>query len=44
MISSDYDLVSGWEKKRYDPVAAKNLPSIYLMLKNIWRVQLNDFN
>src|SRR5699024_4284195 len=25
--SEDYDLVSGWKKKRYDSVLAKNLPS-----------------
>ena len=41
-----YDLVSGWKKKRYDSVVAKNLPS---KLSN-WAarktsgVELNDFN
>ena len=27
IINDDFDLVSGWKKKRYDSVIAKNLPS-----------------
>ena len=27
ITNQDYDLVSGWKKKRYDSVFAKNLPS-----------------
>ena len=27
IIEEDYDLVSGWKKKRHDPVLSKNLPS-----------------
>lgn len=27
VLNNDYDLVSGWKKKRYDPKLTKNLPS-----------------
>ncbi len=27
VLEEDYDLVSGWKKKRFDPVLTKNLPS-----------------
>ena len=31
IINDGYDLVSGWKKKRYDSVIAKNIPSkVYL--------------
>src|SRR6188768_2074765 len=47
MISKDkYDLVSGWKKKRYDSVMAKNLPSKLFnwAARKTSGVQLNDFN
>ncbi|MFP5439686.1 MAG: glycosyltransferase family 2 protein [Bacteroidia bacterium] len=41
-----YDLVSGWKKKRYDSVVAKNLPSKLFnwAARRTSGVQLNDFN
>jgi glycosyltransferase involved in cell wall biosynthesis len=40
-----YDLVSGWKKKRYDPVM-KTLPSKFFnaITRSISGIQLNDFN
>lgn len=41
-----YDLVSGWKKKRYDSVVAKNLPSKLFnwAARKTSGVALNDFN
>ena len=41
-----YDLVSGWKKKRYDSVVAKNLPSKLFnwAARKTSGVELNDFN
>lgn len=47
MIRDDgYDLVSGWKKKRYDPVLTKNLPSkLYnWTVRRMTGIQLHDFN
>lgn len=47
MITKDnYDLVSGWKKKRYDSVVGKNLPSKLFnwAARKTSGVQLNDFN
>jgi glycosyltransferase involved in cell wall biosynthesis len=47
MITEEkYDLVSGWKKKRYDSVFAKNLPSKLFnwAARKTSGVQLNDFN
>jgi glycosyltransferase involved in cell wall biosynthesis len=47
MITSDgYDLVSGWKKKRYDSVVAKNLPSKLFnwAARRTSGVYLHDFN
>lgn len=46
-ITADgYDLVSGWKKKRHDPVLSKNLPSKLFnwAARKISDVQLHDFN
>ncbi|GEQ85956.1 glycosyl transferase family 2 [Patiriisocius marinistellae] len=42
----NYDLVSGWKKKRYDSKIAKNLPSklFNYAARRTSGVQLNDFN
>jgi glycosyltransferase involved in cell wall biosynthesis len=42
----NYDLISGWKKKRYDSVVAKNLPSKLFnwAARKTSGVQLNDFN
>jgi glycosyltransferase involved in cell wall biosynthesis len=41
-----YDLVSGWKKKRYDPILTKNLPSkLYnWTVRRMTGIQLHDFN
>ena len=41
-----YDLVSGWKKKRYDPVFSKNIPSkIYnFTVRCITGIKLHDMN
>jgi len=47
MISKDnFDLVSGWKKKRYDSVIAKNLPSKLFnwAARRTSGVKINDFN
>ena len=47
MITEDgYDLVSGWKKKRYDPVLTKNLPSkLYnATVRMMTGIKLHDFN
>lgn len=47
MITEDkYDLVSGWKKKRFDPLIGKNLPSklFNFAARKTSGVQLNDFN
>jgi glycosyltransferase involved in cell wall biosynthesis len=42
----NYDLVSGWKKKRYDSVVAKNIPSKLFnwAARKTSGVELNDFN
>ncbi len=46
IISSGYDLVSGWKKKRYDSVITKNLPSKLFnwAARKTSGVKLHDFN
>lgn len=46
IINQKFDLVSGWKKKRYDSVVAKNLPSKLFnwAARKTSDVQLNDFN
>ena len=47
MITNDnYDLVSGWKKKRYDSVLSKNIPSkIFNFAARLTSgIKLNDFN
>ena len=46
IISEGYDLVSGWKKKRYDPLLGKNLPSklFNFAARKTSKVKLNDFN
>ena len=42
----DYDIVSGWKKKRYDNVMTKNLPSklFNAAARKVSGVELHDFN
>ncbi len=46
IVNQNYDLVSGWKKKRYDSVVAKNLPSKLFnwAARKTSGVKLNDFN
>jgi glycosyltransferase involved in cell wall biosynthesis len=46
ITEQNFDLVSGWKKKRYDSVVTKNLPSKLFnwAARKTSDVQLNDFN
>ncbi len=47
MITDDnYDMVSGWKKKRYDPVFTKNIPSKFFnwTARRMSKIKLHDFN
>ena len=46
IVNDNYDLVSGWKKKRYDNAVTKNLPSklFNAAARRTSGVQLNDFN
>ncbi len=47
MITEEgYDLVSGWKKKRHDPVLSKNLPSKFYnwTARKMSGIKLHDFN
>ncbi len=46
ITADDFDLVSGWKKKRYDSVIAKNLPSklFNAAARKTSGVKLHDFN
>ncbi|HLV13975.1 MAG TPA: glycosyltransferase family 2 protein [Xanthomarina sp.] len=46
IVSENYDMVSGWKKKRYDSVLSKNLPSklFNYAARKTSGVKLNDFN
>lgn len=46
LVSENYDIVSGWKKKRYDNVMTKNLPSklFNVAARKVSGVYLHDFN
>jgi len=46
IVNQNYDLVSGWKKKRYDSVLSKNMPSKLFnwAARKTSGVELNDFN
>ncbi len=46
IMEEGYELVSGWKKKRYDPVLGKNLPSklFNFAARKTSKVKLHDFN
>lgn len=46
VVNQNFDLVSGWKKKRYDSIVSKNLPSKLFnwAARKTSGVQLNDFN
>jgi glycosyltransferase involved in cell wall biosynthesis len=47
MITEEkYDLVSGWKRKRYDPVLSKNIPSKFYnwTARRMTGIKIHDFN
>ncbi len=46
IIKDGYDLVSGWKKKRHDPILSKNLPSKFYnrTVRIMSGIKLHDFN
>lgn len=46
IIEENYDIVSGWKKKRFDNVMTKNIPSklFNAAARKVSGVELNDFN
>ena len=46
IVDDGFDLVSGWKKKRFDPVLSKNIPSkIYnFTVRRITGIKLHDMN
>ena len=46
IVKDDYDLISGWKKKRYDNVITKNIPSklFNAAARKTSGLKLNDFN
>ncbi len=46
ITEKNFDLVSGWKKKRYDPIISKNLPSklFNYSARVISGIKLHDFN
>ncbi|AJR03475.1 glycosyltransferase family 2 protein [Siansivirga zeaxanthinifaciens] len=46
IVKDQYDLISGWKKKRYDSIISKNLPSKLFnwAARRTSGVKLNDFN
>ncbi len=46
IVDEDYDLISGWKKKRYDNVFTKNIPSKLFnkVARKTSGLQLHDFN
>lgn len=46
IVDEGYDLVSGWKKKRYDPLFTKNIPSKFYnaTVRGMTGIQLHDFN
>lgn len=46
ITEQNYDLVSGWKKKRYDPVLSKNIPSKFYnwIARRMTGITIHDFN
>ncbi len=46
ITDENFDLVSGWKKKRYDPILSKNLPSKFFNFtaRTVSGLKLHDFN
>ncbi len=46
IMEQDYDLISGWKQKRYDPLFSKNIPSklFNATARKVSGIRLHDFN
>lgn len=46
ITEDDYDLVSGWKRKRHDPKISKNIPSKFFnfVARKVTGIKLHDFN
>jgi glycosyltransferase involved in cell wall biosynthesis len=46
LLNGNYDIVSGWKKKRYDNALTKNIPSklFNAAARRMSKIKLNDFN
>ncbi|MCG8502835.1 MAG: glycosyltransferase family 2 protein, partial [Firmicutes bacterium] len=46
IMDEQYDLVSGWKKKRYDPILSKNIPSKFFnwFARRSTGIKIHDFN
>ena len=46
LLEGDYDIISGWKKKRYDNTLTKNIPSKFFnwVTRKVSKIQLHDFN
>lgn len=46
IIEEGYDLISGWKKKRYDPILSKNIPSKFYnwIARRFTGIRIHDFN
>ena len=46
IVDEKYDLVSGWKKKRYDPILSKNIPSKFYnwIARRFTGIKIHDFN
>lgn len=46
LIEGNYDIVSGWKKKRYDNTLTKNIPSKFFnwVTRKVSKIRLHDFN
>ena len=46
LLEGNYDIVSGWKKKRYDNTLTKNIPSKFFnwVTSKVSKIQLHDFN
>ena len=46
ILENNFDLVSGWKKKRYDNILSKNIPSKFFnwVTRRVSNIKLHDFN
>jgi len=46
LLEGNYDIVSGWKKKRYDNTLTKNIPSKFFnwVTRKVSKIRLHDFN